>query len=51
MANQNPEQIARDTVDYVHKDSGWIVQYKKTKLCVEFRLTIKEYKTNVTSAD
>jgi type I restriction enzyme R subunit len=32
MMNQNPEQIARDTIDKQLTASGWLIQSKKTYL-------------------
>lgn len=52
MPNQNPEQIARDTIDKLLTDCGWIVQSKN-----EFDLNagpgvaVREYSTEVGPAD
>jgi type I restriction enzyme R subunit len=31
--NQNPEQIARDTIDKMLRSAGWVIQSKSTVNC------------------
>lgn len=50
--NQNPEQIARDTIDKQLIASGWIIQDKKKfNLAAGLGIAIKEYVTDVGPAD
>ena len=50
--NQNPEQIARDRIDKMLTDSGWIVQSKnKVDLSASKGIAVREYQTNVGPAD
>lgn len=50
--NQNPEQIARDKIDQMLRDAGWVVQLKdKTDLYENFGVAVGEYQTEVGSAD
>ncbi|MBM6498936.1 DEAD/DEAH box helicase family protein [Flavobacterium macrobrachii] len=52
MTNQNPEQIARDTIDKQLIASGWIIQDKKKfNLAAGLGIAIKEYVTDVGPAD
>lgn len=52
MTNQNPEQIARDTIDKQLIASGWIIQDKKKfNLAEGLGIAIKEYVTDVGPAD
>jgi type I restriction enzyme R subunit len=52
MPNQNPEQIARDTIDRQLIASGWIIQDKKKfNLAAGLGIAIKEYVTDVGPAD
>lgn len=52
MANQNPEQIARDNIDRQLSDSGWIVQnLKALNLNAGMGVAVKEYLTDVGPAD
>ena len=51
-ANQTPEQKARDNIDRMLRDSGWVVQPKKKINFNEGRgIAIREYQTNVGPAD
>jgi len=51
-ANQNPEQISRDTIDKILSDAGWIVQSKKkVDLSAGKGVAIREYQTDVGPAD
>ena len=44
--NQNPEQIARDKIDQMLVDAGWVVQSKKElNLGANRGVAIKEYQT------
>jgi type I restriction enzyme R subunit len=48
MSNQNPEQIARDTIDEHLLASGWIVQDKdKVNLAAGIGVAVREYLTDV----
>lgn len=51
-ANQTPEQVARDKIDRLLSESGWIVQ-DKTKIDFGTRLGIAEheYQTDVGPVD
>lgn len=50
--NQNPEQIARDKIDQMLADAGWIVQSKnKINLLESNGVAVREYQTNVGPAD
>jgi type I restriction enzyme, R subunit len=47
MANQNPEQIARDKIDGLLTESGWIVQSKKKlNLAAGPGVAVTEYRTD-----
>jgi type I restriction enzyme R subunit len=52
MPNQNPEQAARDQIDQLLRDAGWIVQGKKA---IDFSagpgIAIREYQTDIGPAD
>ncbi len=50
--NQNPEQIARDRIDQKLRQSGWLIQDKKTKdFTKALGIALKEYQTAVGPAD
>ncbi len=50
--NQNPEQIARDRIDQMLEDAGWLVQSKKTiDLSANKGVAVREYQTDVGPAD
>ncbi len=52
MTNQSPEQKARDQIDKLLLNSGWIIQDKsKINLGAGQGVTIREYQTNVGPAD
>ncbi|MDC7126267.1 MAG: DEAD/DEAH box helicase family protein [Spirochaetales bacterium] len=52
MYNQNPEQIARDKIDQMLINSGWVVQSKNDKdLTANKGVAIREYQTDVGPAD
>ena len=52
MANQNPEQIARDKIDAMLIASGWLVQSKNNiNLNAGKGIAIREYQTDVGPAD
>ncbi len=52
MQNQNPEQIARDKIDKLLIDSGWIIQNKnQVNLGAGIGVAIREYQTDVGPAD
>lgn len=52
MANQNPEQIARDNIDKILMESGWIIQnVKQINLFAGVGVAIREYQTDVGPAD
>ncbi|RUA28790.1 MAG: hypothetical protein DSY77_15720, partial [Bacteroidetes bacterium] len=51
-ANQNPEQIARDRIDQMLMDAGWLVQDKsKVNLSAGLGIAVREYQTDIGSAD
>jgi type I site-specific restriction endonuclease len=50
--NQNPEQKARDTIDALLKQAGWIVQSaKRIDLNAGLGQAVREYQTDVGPAD
>jgi type I restriction enzyme R subunit len=50
--NQNPEQIARDRIDEMLRQSGWLVQSKKEmNINAGKGVAIREYQTDVGPAD
>lgn len=50
--NQNPEQKARDTIDLLLMQAGWIVQSaKKIDLNAGLGQAVREYQTDVGPAD
>lgn len=50
--NQNPEQIARDKIDVLLHESGWIVQSaKKMDFSVGVGIAVREYQTDIGFAD
>ena len=50
--NQNPEQRARDKIDALLKQSGWVVQSaRKIDLNVGLGQAVREYQTDVGPAD
>lgn len=50
--NQNPEQIARDKIDKMLIDAGWVVQSKrKVDLSANNGVAVREYQTDVGPAD
>ncbi|MCG8572810.1 MAG: DEAD/DEAH box helicase family protein, partial [Spirochaetes bacterium] len=50
--NQNPEQIARDKIDKMLTNAGWVVQSKnKVNLAANKGIAIREYQTNIGPAD
>lgn len=50
--NQNPEQIARDRIDTMLHEAGWVVQPKKGLDWSAGRgLAVQEYQTDVGPAD
>jgi type I restriction enzyme, R subunit len=52
MANQTPEQIARDAIDKQLTDCGWIIQDKKhINLSAGAGVAVTEYQTDVGPAD
>ena len=52
MANQTPEQIARDNIDKQLVECGWIIQDKKSiNLNAGSGVAITEYQTDVGPAD
>jgi type I restriction enzyme, R subunit len=52
MANQNPEQVARDNIDKQLTECGWIVQSKKEiNLNAGLGVAVREYQTDVGPAD
>lgn len=52
MANQNPEQIARDNIDSALELCGWVIQsIKQLNLNAGIGVAVKEYLTDVGPAD
>lgn len=52
MANQNPEQIARDNIDRQLTACGWVIQSKsKINLNAGLGVAVREYQTDVGPAD
>ena len=52
MPNQNPEQIARDSIDSALSRSGWTVQNKsKINLHEAVGVAVREYQTDIGPAD
>jgi type I restriction enzyme R subunit len=52
MPNQNPEQIARDGIDQMLVDAGWVVQSKnKVNIAANKGVAVREYQTDVGPAD
>jgi type I restriction enzyme R subunit len=52
MANQNPEQIARDNIDKQLTACGWVVQsIKDVNLNAGIGVAVREYQTDVGPAD
>lgn len=50
--NQNPEQIARDQIDNMLRQAGWVVQSKEeVDLSAGKGIAIREYQTDVGPAD
>ena len=50
--NQNPEQIARDRIDQLLEESGWLVQdFRRMNLAAGMGVAVREYKTDVGPAD
>ncbi len=50
--NQNPEQKARDTIDALLQQAGWVVQSsKKIDLNAGLGIAVREYQTDVGPAD
>jgi type I restriction enzyme R subunit len=50
--NQNPEQIARDKIDRMLMDAGWVVQPKsRVNLTAGKGVAVQEYQTDVGPAD
>ena len=52
MTNQTPEQLARDKIDIMLADAGWLVQSKKkVDLSANEGVAVREYQTDVGPAD
>jgi len=50
--NQNPEQIARDKIDALLRESGWVVQpAKKIDFGASLGVAVREYQTDVGPVD
>lgn len=51
-ANQNPEQLARDRIDQMLMDAGWVIQSKSdVNLAANKGVAVREYQTDVGPAD
>ena len=52
MPNQTPEQAARDRIDQMLSQSGWVVQdQKKIDFSASLGVAVREYQTDVGPAD
>ncbi|WP_375346287.1 DEAD/DEAH box helicase family protein [Priestia megaterium] len=52
MSNQNPEQIARDKIDLMLNQAGWVVQSKnKVDLSAAKGVAVREYQTDIGPVD
>ena len=52
LNNKNPEQIARDNIDKMLRDAGWVIQSKsKINLAANKGVAIREYQTDIGPAD
>lgn len=52
IMNQNPEQIARDKIDNMLKECGWIIQSKKKiNIYAGLGVAVREYQTDAGPAD
>lgn len=52
MANQNPEQKARDIIDSQLLECGWVIQDKnKINLAASLGVAVREYQTDIGPAD
>lgn len=52
MVNQNPEQRARDKIDLMLSQAGWVVQSKKrVNLSAAQGVAVREYQTDIGPAD
>lgn len=52
LPNQNPEQVARDNIDKMLVEAGWVVQSKKkVDLSASKGVAVREYQTDVGPAD
>ena len=50
--NQNPEQLARDTIDVELTQCGWVIQNKnQINLNAATGIAIREYQTDIGPAD
>ena len=52
IANQTPEQAARDVIDRMLRDAGWVVQHnKQIDFSVGSGIAVREYQTDAGPAD
>lgn len=52
IVNQNPEQIARDKIDEMLSEAGWVVQSKQhVNLAANKGVAVREYQTDIGPAD
>jgi len=52
IINQNPEQVARDKIDNMLAEAGWVVQsLKQVDLSANKGVAVREYQTDVGPAD
>lgn len=50
--NQNPEQIARDVIDDLLQQAGWVIQSKaKIDFSAGLGVAVREYQTDAGPAD
>ena len=52
MVNQNPEQRARDQIDTLLQQAGWVIQNnKKIDFSAAQGIAVREYQTDIGPAD
>jgi type I restriction enzyme R subunit len=52
IPNQNPEQVARDKIDVLLQEAGWVVQHtKKIDFGAGFGIAVREHQTDAGPAD
>lgn len=52
MYNKNPEQKARDAIDKMLREAGWVIQSKdEVNLSAGSGVAVREYQTDIGPAD